>query len=64
MNDHGKRVEERQRVNHKPNGYSPVSEAELKMQRLDPLKAARVAAVMHPDPEVARALTAELAKAA
>lgn len=58
---HGLRVEERQRVNFQPNGYRPISEAVLRLTHLDPDKAARIAAVMHPDPEVARALTAALA---
>jgi hypothetical protein len=30
---HGERVEERQRVNGQPNGYSPISEAELQTLR-------------------------------
>jgi hypothetical protein len=31
--NHGDRVEERQRVNGQPNGYSPISEAELQALR-------------------------------
>jgi hypothetical protein len=31
--DHGQRVEERQRVNGQPNGYQPISEAELQVLR-------------------------------
>lgn len=30
---HGFRVEERQRVNGQPNGYRPISEAELQAER-------------------------------
>jgi hypothetical protein len=33
QNNHGKRVEERQHVNGQPNGYVPVSEAELQTLR-------------------------------
>jgi hypothetical protein len=58
---HGRRIEERQRVNHQPNGYRPITEGEIRLERLDPVVAARITAVMHPDPEVARALAAKLA---
>jgi hypothetical protein len=64
MNEHGKRVEERQRINHQPSGYRPITEAELQVAKLagvEDIAKARIAAVMHPDPEVARALTAALA---
>jgi hypothetical protein len=30
---HGQRVEERQRVNGQPNGYRPITEAELQLYR-------------------------------
>ena len=33
QNRHGLRVEERQRVNGQPNGYRPISEAELQAER-------------------------------
>jgi hypothetical protein len=61
---HGLRVEERQRTNHQPNGYQPITELELQLANVNPDDIyARIAAVTHPDPEVARALTAALSHA-
>lgn len=63
QSDHGSRVEARQRINHQPNNYRPMTEAELQVEKLTELDLARarIAAVMHPDPEIARALTKKLA---
>jgi len=61
---HGLRVEERQRKNFAPNGYAPITEAELMLRHLDPAMRERILAVMHPDPEAARTLAAKLAAAA